>query len=319
MKNRIEWVDAAKALGITLVVYGHVILGIHDANIWENTINYQFQHSVVYTMHMPLFFFLSGLFAKKWVIRNPKIAISQKIRSLIYPYFIWGFIQAGIMQIFSKNTNNGQGITNALQLPFIPYAQFWFLYDLFWIFIIYYVLKHILKITDKILLLGGTVLFIISPLLDFWESSRIAYYAIFFIVGTTIVNNISLLNRINMYVKVTIFLVLNIVYFLLVMRKQELLLVNFMSIFVAAIGIIIIIAIASRTHIAWIDYIGRNSIVIYVAHIIFTAGTRILLLKIGIINVPIHIIIGLIIGIVAPIITQKIAQKIKISRYIFQE
>ena len=93
MKKRIEWVDLAKGVGILLVVYGHVILGIHDADIGFSGINYDIQHSVIYTVHMPLFFFLSGLFAIRWVKRDAKVAILQKVKSLLIPYFIWGIVQ----------------------------------------------------------------------------------------------------------------------------------------------------------------------------------------------------------------------------------
>lgn len=57
MRKRIEWIDIAKAIGIVLVVYGHVILGMHDAGLWGGSLNYNLQHSFVYTTHMPLFFF----------------------------------------------------------------------------------------------------------------------------------------------------------------------------------------------------------------------------------------------------------------------
>lgn len=57
----------AKCVSILPVVCGHVILGIRDADIGFSGINYDIQHSVVYLAHMPLFFFLSGLFSIRWV------------------------------------------------------------------------------------------------------------------------------------------------------------------------------------------------------------------------------------------------------------
>lgn len=143
MKNRIHWVDYAKGIGILLVVYGHVILGLHDSKVGMQGLNYELQHLFIYSTHMPLFFFLSGLFASSWAERDGSLAIRQKIRNLLIPYFIWGTIQGLIMQIFSGQTNSGQGIADILLLPIKPFAQFWFLYDLFFVFLLYYTLKHL--------------------------------------------------------------------------------------------------------------------------------------------------------------------------------
>ena len=53
--DRIEWIDIAKGFGILLVILGH-------------TIAYDCSHIVynsIYSFHMPLFFFLSGVMSKK--------------------------------------------------------------------------------------------------------------------------------------------------------------------------------------------------------------------------------------------------------------
>ncbi len=61
MENRTDWVDYAKGIGILLVVYGHVARGLFNANIDMPTAFYHMADSVVYSFHMPLFFFLSEL------------------------------------------------------------------------------------------------------------------------------------------------------------------------------------------------------------------------------------------------------------------
>ena len=45
--NRILWIDAAKGIGLLCVILGH--LGV------------PYLSTLVYTFHMPLFFFLSGI------------------------------------------------------------------------------------------------------------------------------------------------------------------------------------------------------------------------------------------------------------------
>jgi fucose 4-O-acetylase-like acetyltransferase len=58
---RFQWVDTAKGTGIILVVYGHVIRGLHSAAIVSEQMFY-FSDTLVYSFHMPLFFVLAGLF-----------------------------------------------------------------------------------------------------------------------------------------------------------------------------------------------------------------------------------------------------------------
>lgn len=79
MKNRIEWIDAAKGLGIFLVVLGHALppVGLLTTTIWA--------------FHMPLFFFLSGLNAKPWDQSNA-YAFVRAIRNLIAPYIFFSIV-----------------------------------------------------------------------------------------------------------------------------------------------------------------------------------------------------------------------------------
>lgn len=92
-QTHILWIDYSKGIGILLVVYGHVLRGIQSSQIglpWEL---FKFPDTIIYSFHMPLFFFLSGLFASKWAQKEPKVALLNKIKSLVYPYFIWSFSQ----------------------------------------------------------------------------------------------------------------------------------------------------------------------------------------------------------------------------------
>ena len=60
MTNRIKFIDIARGLGIILVVFGHAIVPEirNTSNIFMNIYKY------IYIFHMPLFFYVSGVFAK---------------------------------------------------------------------------------------------------------------------------------------------------------------------------------------------------------------------------------------------------------------
>lgn len=254
MKKRIEWVDLAKGVGILLVVYGHVILGIHDADIGFSGINYDIQHSVIYTVHMPLFFFLSGLFAIRWVKRDAKVAILQKVKSLLIPYFIWGIVQGIIMSIFAGSTNGKMNITSILKLPIKPFGQFWFVYDLFWIFLIYYVATNFFKLNLKSIFVISAILSVVSPMIHFWQVGRILYYLPFFMMGIVIATLQFGINKLNTVALIVIFLLLNAAYFLL---NMGLVLNSILETITAVIGIAMIINILSKFNSGWLAYIGK--------------------------------------------------------------
>ena len=73
-KNRIKSIDIAKAIGIFLIVLGH-------------TLEFGELRKFIYSFHVPLFFFLSGLcFSRKKNI----IFIKKKILTIYVPYLIVG-------------------------------------------------------------------------------------------------------------------------------------------------------------------------------------------------------------------------------------
>ena len=78
--ERIGWIDRARALGIALVVLGHIHLndraGLDALRL-------------IYAFHMPLFFFLSGLVDKR---RSPSETFRRAMRQLLLPYALWYLI-----------------------------------------------------------------------------------------------------------------------------------------------------------------------------------------------------------------------------------
>lgn len=75
--GRIAWIDRARAIGIALVVLGHV----HLCDVPG-----QAALRMIYAFHMPLFFFLSGLLDKR---RSPAETFRRSLQQLLIPYALW--------------------------------------------------------------------------------------------------------------------------------------------------------------------------------------------------------------------------------------
>lgn len=78
---RIGWIDAAKGLGIALIVVGHMF------STREPSLFYQY----LYAFHVPLFFFLAGLTLR---IERGQLAplVRKKLRSLMLPYVVYALL-----------------------------------------------------------------------------------------------------------------------------------------------------------------------------------------------------------------------------------
>src|SRR5215216_327108 len=123
MSKRIEYLDIARGIGILLVVLGH--------NDFEAIS--VFVHQVIYSFHIPLFFFLSGYFIN---ISIPFFDFFKKrFNSLMKPYLFIIFLIYFTSVSFEKMGFN-TAITRIVKSlygtgHYIDWVQLWFLPHLF--------------------------------------------------------------------------------------------------------------------------------------------------------------------------------------------
>lgn len=76
--DRVTWIDVARGIGIILVIYGHAI----------GAITMRF---IIYSFHMPLFFFLSGMVFKSGKNKPYLPFLIKDFKRIMIPYFIYAF------------------------------------------------------------------------------------------------------------------------------------------------------------------------------------------------------------------------------------
>ncbi len=136
MSARTEWVDYAKGIGIVLVVFGHVARGVHTAGLPIDEGLFRLVDSVIYSFHMPLFFFLSGLFfTASLQQQGAGRLVAGKLRTVALPYLVWSILQGLVEVLLSQYTNGHVTLVEVFSLLWQPRAQFWFLYVLFFMFL----------------------------------------------------------------------------------------------------------------------------------------------------------------------------------------
>lgn len=130
-KQRIQWIDIARAMAMFLVFFGHL------GDSWFPALKPIFR--AIYTFHMPLFFVLSGLFFKPTI--EFVSLLKKRARTLLIPYYVFSVfaLAAPVVKILhpSLYTSAGKSASvNPMQsIASIIFAQgnagLWFLWSLF--------------------------------------------------------------------------------------------------------------------------------------------------------------------------------------------
>ena len=150
-KVRVKWVDYGKAVGIILMLYGHL------NSKWFPALGESIKW--IYTFHMPFFFLLSGIFFSDK--KDFKTFFTTKIKSLILPYYVFSIL-AFVKPIKNVVTNNFSFPFDVLYIKNVFLDQLimgnglWFLMALFGCNIILYaaceVSKHKIRYTACIVI-----------------------------------------------------------------------------------------------------------------------------------------------------------------------
>jgi len=123
MSKRIEYIDIARGIGILLVVLAHNDFGYIS----------EYGHEVIYSFHMPLFFFLSGYFIRTNISFFE--FFKKRFHSLLKPFLFTLF-----MIYFTSVSFEKMGFNNAIRRivkslygtgVYIDWVQLWFLPNLF--------------------------------------------------------------------------------------------------------------------------------------------------------------------------------------------
>jgi fucose 4-O-acetylase-like acetyltransferase len=184
MSSRFQWVDQSKGIGIVLVVIGHIAAGLYNSGIEVSGTGYDLIMNLLYSFHMPLFFFLSGLFLIPSISKRGALhTVSSKVDSVVYPYVVWSILQGTIQVLLSKFTNSDTSLVSVFQL-WTPKGQFWFLYILFFSFVLSSLLIRF--VSDRFLelvLVAALLLYLNSKSLNFIFMGELFFQNYVFFVG----------------------------------------------------------------------------------------------------------------------------------------
>ncbi|WP_428243536.1 acyltransferase family protein [Gynuella sp.] len=313
MESRTYWVDYAKAIGILLVVYGHVARGLENGGIVipEQLFGiYQLTDSIVYSFHMPLFFFLSGLFFQhSFSKRGGGQLVLSKIDTIFYPYVLWSILQGCIEVVLSRYTNGQLTFSDVFTLLWSPRAQFWFLYALFFVFVAASLIFSLVpeKLTLPIFILAAMAHIFHTYMPPDIISTYVSRHFVFFAFGIVFSQYFRAEHFASPYVLLPMLAAF--------IGSQYLfhgyLSLNFkdkgvLSLLLALISIMAVVSLSAflaRKYYRTFAFLGYASMAIYLMHTLAGSGTRVILKSfLGIHDIIVHLLLGCIVAILGPII-----------------
>ena len=307
--GRIVWLDAARGIGILLVVIGHVERGLVSANI-AGSHGWSTFDTMLYTFHMPLFMLLAGMNVPVALQRGTGRFVAERMRSVAYPYLLWSLVQGTFLVLLSRFANNGAAWSDLAQIGWKPMSQFWFLYAL----MAYLLLVAVVGLRPFILLGLALVALVAGASLDILSIGyRLCYFLIFFVAGILLSQPIKALRPRQPLLWALPLAVAWLACLPLVLASGGAVYQTLKSLPPAFLGsatvMLVALGLSGAVQAAFVR-LGKWSMSIYVMHILAAAGTRIAMVRLHLGAPPIlYLVAGVIVGILLPVIAHLILDR----------
>jgi uncharacterized membrane protein YcfT len=296
-KPRIDWVDYAKGICILLVVMMHSTLGVEKAAGETGWLGYVVEFSRPF--RMPDFFLISGLFLGLVIDRPWLRYIDRKVVHFIYFYVLWLTIQFAFKAPgwMAEGADSAELLTNYLMSFVEPFGTLWFIYML----PVFFMVTRLGKAWPLAMLAGAAVLEILPVHTGWLMIDEFAARYVYFLAGYFFAAQIFKIAdwvRANSALAVgylTVWVVMNAVVVFAPVNPAiirafpldyDLTTYSHLPMISLALGIMGAMAIicsgvllSAFNWTRFLEYCGRNSIVIYLAFFLPMAVSRAILLK----------------------------------------
>jgi len=268
-------IDNLKGLGISLVILGHLPI---SKELFK----------VIYSVHMPLFFFVSGFLFK--TDKNFKNFFRKKYVGIVKPFLTFAFLTYLLHRFFSLITNNKNFSTineffvsllygNAFDDHLSWNPPLWFLPCLVTLLILFYFVE---KFQNRIIFLSILLIFFIGIFLSYQEillpwGITTSFMAIPFVGFGFLIKRTGWLDK--LLTLKTIFWIIPLLLFgVCIVYNYGFLnfAVNkfgniFLSYSGAFLGILLLLKVSSFINSRQLEFIGKNSLFIFAFHIFLNA------------------------------------------------
>ena len=321
-------VETLRGLAVILVVFGHMIgySSTGGMRVSDDSV-FRYMYFLLEYIRLPLFTVISG-----WVYANKPVGLGYqskfvkgKFRRLIVPMLVVSTLLF-LFRMVIPGTNTKPAIQDLPRNLFLPYDVYWYLFSLFIIFIAISLLDttaFFRKVQGwfTTLVCAFLVLFLsetfMDPVPNVFSFKGAIYLFPFFLLGMGIYRYDALmLNE-----KITVFLA---VAFAITVVIQQLIWFGYMpmqerhsilGLTQGICGVLLLFRLKLKNNL--LIWIGGYAYGIFLFHVFFTGGSRIVLERVGIENQFAILALGVINAILFSILAEVVMKKSNLLRYYF--
>jgi uncharacterized membrane protein YcfT len=275
-KPRVEWVDYAKGICIILVVMMHSTLGVEKALATTGHLSAFIEWARPF--RMPDFFLISGLFLSRRIDGNWRDYLDKKVVHFGYFYVLWYTIQFALKGYGFYQDLGLTGLIRQYALGFVePFGTLWFIYMLAIFFV---VVKATRNLPPLLIFAAGAALEIAHIHTGWSIPDEFAARFVYFFVGYWLSSYI--FNATNIMWQRSLLALMAMLYiwaaghsFAMLNGVSTMPVVSLMLGFAGASAVITSGIILARSGgLNWLRYLGENSIVVYLAFVLFMGPVR---------------------------------------------
>jgi fucose 4-O-acetylase-like acetyltransferase len=333
-RSRYPWIDYARGITILLVVYRHVFEGL--GNVGEGSVSYsglKYFNIFFFSFRMPLFFIVSGIFVGASLVRKGiGDYITNRFQTIFYPLMLWGSIQITLQLAFAGYANANREPMDYLNLIIEPrkLEQFWYLNALFFVSVLYALVHWYGKAKPWQQLVLGVIFYAIGGYchvqgIKIGFLIDVLFFYLFFAVGHVFsdmvlnTKNYKLLSSWKTtLITLPVFVLVQHLFTTMNLQHQDDYYVQYKlpAVFalIALVGGAFVIQLSFLLQklniLRFLRVIGYHSLYIYVMHLMITAGTRAVMLKLfHVQNIPVIMVVSITVGVILPMIFYNIAER----------
>ena len=286
--GRIDWVDYAKGFCIIMVVMMHSTLGVEAAAGREGWLHAAVAFAKPF--RMPDFFLISGLFLARVIDRDWRTYLDRKVLHFAYFYVLWVTIQFAFKApaVAAEAVDGWGEVGRAYMMAFVePFGTLWFIYLL----PIFFVVTKLGRGVSPLIVWLVAAALEIAPIHTGWTvidefAARFVYFYTGYILAPHIFAFAAGVQKQPVAGLVGLMLWAFINGALVFAGFGDLPVMSLALGMLGAGAVVTAAALMTKSELFWpLRYCGRNSIVIYLAFFLPMAATRIVLLKLGILDI----------------------------------